>query len=41
LRRTSGTWQIVHGHFSTPFDPQNGKAMLDLEPEHTERASAA
>jgi ketosteroid isomerase-like protein len=41
LRRTSGTWQIVHGHFSAPFDPASGKAMLDLEPEHTERASAA
>jgi hypothetical protein len=31
----------VHDHRSVPFDPQTGKAMLDLTPEHAERASAA
>jgi hypothetical protein len=41
FRNTEGTWMIVHEHFSAPFDPQSGKALLDLEPEHVERTSAA
>ena len=41
LRKVGGKWLIVHDHCSVPFDPQTGKAMLDLEPEHAERASAA
>jgi ketosteroid isomerase-like protein len=41
LRRTAGTWQIVHAHCSAPFDPQSGTAMLDLVPQQVEQASAA
>ena len=41
LRKVEGAWLIVHDHCSVPFDPQSGKAMLDLAPEHSERASAA
>ena len=41
LRNVNGAWLIVHDHCSVPFDPQSGKAMLDVAPEHTERASAA
>jgi uncharacterized protein (TIGR02246 family) len=41
LRRTDGSWQIVHAHCSVPFDPQSGRAMLDLVPEPVEQASAA
>jgi uncharacterized protein (TIGR02246 family) len=41
LRKVNGAWLIVHDHCSVPFDPQSGKAMLDLEPAHTERASVA
>ncbi len=40
-RRIGGRWMIVHEHWSVPFDPQSGKAMFDLEPEHADRASAA
>jgi uncharacterized protein (TIGR02246 family) len=32
LRRRGGKWLIVHEHFSAPFDPASGKALLDLEP---------
>ena len=32
LRNTRGRWQVAHEHFSAPFDPQSGKALLDLEP---------
>ena len=31
-RKTSGKWKIVHEHFSVPFDPESGKALLRLEP---------
>ena len=41
LRKVRGEWLIVHDHCSVPFDPQSGKAMLDLAPEHSERASVA
>lgn len=41
LRQTNGRWMIVHGHCSAPFDPESGKALLDLEPKHEDRASAA
>ena len=30
FRKTNGTWMIVHEHFSAPFDPESGKALLDL-----------
>jgi len=39
LRKTNGTWLIVHEHYSSPFDPMSGK-MLNLEPEHETRAAA-
>jgi ketosteroid isomerase-like protein len=41
FRKTDGKWMIVHEHFSAPFDPQSGKALLDLEPEHIQPATAA
>ena len=41
FRKTNGEWVIVHEHFSAPFDPQSGKALLDLEPGGVEQASAA
>jgi ketosteroid isomerase-like protein len=41
LRRTGGTWRIVHAHCSAPFDPMSGKAMLDLAPPGVARADAA
>jgi ketosteroid isomerase-like protein len=41
FRNTEGMWMIVHEHFSAPFDPQSGKALLDLEPEPLQAASAA
>jgi ketosteroid isomerase-like protein len=31
-RRTGGRWLIVHEHYSVPFDPESGKALLRLEP---------
>jgi ketosteroid isomerase-like protein len=31
-RRTSGSWKIVHEHFSAPFDVESGKALFDLKP---------
>ena len=41
FRKSNGEWLIVHEHFSAPFDPQSGKALVDLEPEGVEQASAA
>lgn len=32
FRRTRGAWAIVHAHFSAPFDPPSGRALLDLAP---------
>jgi uncharacterized protein (TIGR02246 family) len=40
-RRSSGKWMVVHEHFSAPFDPQSGKALLHLTPEHAGRIGAA
>jgi uncharacterized protein (TIGR02246 family) len=31
-RKINGRWRVVHEHFSAPFDPQSGKALLDLKP---------
>ena len=31
-RRTNGRWVVVHEHFSSPFDVESGKALLDLQP---------
>lgn len=30
-RKTGDRWRIVHEHWSAPFDPLSGKALLDLE----------
>jgi ketosteroid isomerase-like protein len=30
-RKTSGSWKVVHEHFSAPFDMASGKALLELE----------
>lgn len=31
-RKIDGKWMVTHEHNSVPFDPQNGKASLDLKP---------
>jgi uncharacterized protein (TIGR02246 family) len=31
-RKIDGTWSVVHEHTSVPFDPDSGKASLDLKP---------
>jgi ketosteroid isomerase-like protein len=31
-RKTGGRWQIVHEHYSAPFDPESSQALLNLEP---------
>jgi len=31
-RKTDGKWMITHEHGSVPFDPESGKASLDLKP---------
>jgi uncharacterized protein (TIGR02246 family) len=31
-RKSGGRWRIVHEHYSAPFDPQSGKALLGLVP---------
>lgn len=32
LRKAAGEWRIVHEHDSVPFDPESGRALLDLQP---------
>jgi uncharacterized protein (TIGR02246 family) len=32
LRKIEGTWLIVHGHDSEPFDMQSFQALFDLQP---------
>lgn len=32
LRKIGGEWRIVHEHDSVPFDPESGRALVDLEP---------
>lgn len=31
-RKIDGTWMITHEHDSVPFDPESGRASLDLKP---------
>lgn len=31
-RRSGGRWRIVHEHYSAPFDPESGQAMMDTAP---------
>lgn len=33
FQRAGAAWQLVHEHDSVPFDPETGKAALDLEPD--------
>lgn len=30
LRKTEGSWEIIHEHSSLPIDPETGKGMFDL-----------
>ena len=32
FQKTDGTWLLAHEHDSVPFDPETGKAALDLKP---------
>ena len=32
FRKIDGKWMVTHEHNSVPFDPQTGKASLDLKP---------
>ena len=32
LQKQDGDWLIVHEHDSVPFDPESGKALIDLQP---------
>lgn len=32
LRQEKNEWKIVHEHFSSPFDPESGKAIFDTQP---------
>lgn len=31
-RKIEGTWMVTHEHGSVPFDPESGRASLDLKP---------
>lgn len=31
-RKQRGKWLVWHDHFSVPFDPATGKAVLDAKP---------
>lgn len=41
LERRDGKWQIVHEHFSVPFDMESGKALMNLQPDAGEAGQAA
>jgi uncharacterized protein (TIGR02246 family) len=32
LRKIEGNWKVTHQHNSVPFDPESGKASIDLKP---------
>lgn len=32
FHKQNGMWLVTHEHQSVPFDPETGKASLDLEP---------
>jgi ketosteroid isomerase-like protein len=32
-RKTAGQWQVVHEHFSVPFDMVSNEAMFSLQPD--------
>ena len=31
-RRAGGSWQVIHEHWSAPFDMETQKALFDLQP---------
>jgi uncharacterized protein (TIGR02246 family) len=31
-RKLDGGWHIAHEHYSVPFDPESGKALMELAP---------
>jgi uncharacterized protein (TIGR02246 family) len=33
FRKSAGEWVLAHEHDSVPFDPDSGRASLDLEPD--------
>lgn len=33
FRRSAGEWLLVHEHDSVPFDPDSGRASLELKPD--------
>ncbi|MEX0758674.1 MAG: nuclear transport factor 2 family protein [Tistlia sp.] len=41
LRRHGDGWQVVHEHYSAPFDVETGKALFDLEPEREPQPAVA
>ncbi|WP_138517640.1 YybH family protein [Limnobacter alexandrii] len=32
MRHQNGEWKIAHEHYSSPFDPESGKAIFDAQP---------
>lgn len=32
FRKVEDAWLVVHEHNSVPFDPETGKAALDIKP---------
>lgn len=32
-RKTAGQWQVVHEHFSVPFDMESNAALFSLQPD--------
>jgi ketosteroid isomerase-like protein len=32
FRKIDGKWKMIHQHVSFPFDPETGKARMDLKP---------
>jgi len=32
FQKIGGTWMVMHDHEPVPFDPESGKASLDLKP---------
>jgi uncharacterized protein (TIGR02246 family) len=38
-KNSGGSWLVAHEHFSAPFDPASGKAMLDLKPSMVRMAA--
>lgn len=32
FHKIDGKWMVTHSHSSVPFDPESGRASLDLEP---------